>query len=93
MPQKFGSVALRSNMPLSPAERARRYRQGLRELSRPRRRLPIKITDQIIKSLVKRRYLGPQECEDSTAIWQAGELGYLGRAGEVTQAMKNEKKR
>jgi len=74
MPQKFGSVALRSNMPLSPAERAQRYRQGLRELSRPRRRLPIKITDQIIKGLVKRGYLGPQECEDSTAIWQAVSL-------------------
>jgi len=76
MPQRSRSVAVHANLPLSPAERAQRYRLRLREVRRdPRRqRLPIRITDQIIKGLVKHGYLGPQERENLTAIRQAVSL-------------------
>ncbi len=91
MPQSSRSVAAHTNLPLSPAERALRYRRGLRELCRPRRRLPIRITDQIIKGLVKRGYLGPQERENSTAIRQAVSLvlwDELGKRGKRSRAKR-----
>jgi hypothetical protein len=35
MPQISGSAMMHTNMPLSKAERAHRYRQGLRKLGSP----------------------------------------------------------
>jgi len=50
-------VTLRRNMPLSPAERAKRYRQELRKLSVPRKGYQIRVTGSQIKTLVKLGYL------------------------------------
>jgi hypothetical protein len=72
MPQNSRAAA-HTNLPLSPAERALRYRR-LRAGRVPRRRLRIRITNQMIKGFVKLGYLGPQERENLTAIRQAASL-------------------
>jgi hypothetical protein len=74
MPQNSGSVTIRTNMPLSRAELARRYREGLRKLRRPIFRRRIGVTNKTIRGLVKRGYLRPEERENSTAIHQAVNL-------------------
>jgi hypothetical protein len=80
MLQNFGSVTTRINPPLSPAEREQRYRQalrelrdprGLRELREPRPTLQIGITEDMVSGLLKRGYLGPDECDDLIALRQA----------------------
>jgi hypothetical protein len=74
MLQNSGSVTTRINPPLSPAEREQRYRRVLRELresGRPRRYYDIEITGTMVKGLLKRGYLGPDECLDLNALRQA----------------------
>ena len=75
MLQNPGSVTTRINPPLSPAEREQRYRQALRELRDPRRdprpTLQIGITEDMVRGLLKRGYLGPDECDDF--IWERSE--------------------
>jgi hypothetical protein len=68
MPQNSRAITMRVKSPLSPAERARRYRQALRG---PRRRLEVRINNQRIRTLVKRGYLGPNERDNPKAIRQA----------------------
>jgi hypothetical protein len=71
MLQNSGSVTTRINPPLSPAEREQRYRQALRELRDPRPTLQIGITEDMVRGLLKRGYLGPDECDDLNALQQA----------------------
>jgi hypothetical protein len=73
MLQNSGSVTTRINPPLSSAEREQRYRQALRalrelrdpralrELRDPRPTLQIGITEDMVRGLLKRGYLGPDE--------------------------------
>ena len=71
MLQNSESVTTRTNPPLSPPERDQRYRQALRELRGPRRRYQIRITEKMVRGLLKRGYLGPDERDDLNAIRQA----------------------
>lgn len=68
-------MKLSAKPPRSPAERLRRYEEGVR---RRRRRLScpvqIKIDDAKIEALVKRGYLMPNERDDDSAIEQAASL-------------------
>ena len=70
MLQNSGSVTTRINPPLSPAERAERYRRGLRELRDPKS-YPIPITEEFVRGLLKQGYLWPNERDDLTALRQA----------------------
>jgi hypothetical protein len=92
MPQNSGSATIRTNMPLSRAERAHRYRQWLRKLRGPIFRRRIRVTDKSIKGLVKRGYLWPEERENSTAIRQAVSL-FLRDALRKQRKPKRTKKR
>jgi hypothetical protein len=92
MLQNSGSVTTRINPPLSSAEREQRYRQALRELRDPRAlrelrdprpTLQIGITEDMVRGLLKRGYLGPDECDDLNALRQAVTL-YLGYDSENT---------
>jgi hypothetical protein len=74
MPQISGSATIHTNMLLSKAERARRYRQGLRELRGPTFLRRIRMTDKTVRGLIKRGYLGPEERDNLTAIQQAMSL-------------------
>jgi hypothetical protein len=71
MLQNSGSVTTRINPPLSPAEREQRYRQALQQLRNPRPTLQIGITEDMVRGLLKRGYLGPDECDDLNALRQA----------------------
>jgi hypothetical protein len=65
------------------AQREQRYRQALRalrelrdpralrELRDPRPTLQIGITEDMVRGLLKRGYLGPDECDDLKALRQA----------------------
>ncbi len=68
MSPNFASIPPRTKLPLSPAERLRRYRRGLRLR---RRSYQIKVTHERINELVKRGYLGPNERDDWGAVDQA----------------------
>jgi hypothetical protein len=57
MPQISGSATIHTNMPLSKAERAHRYRQGLRKLRGPTFLRRIRMTDKTVRGLIKRGYL------------------------------------
>jgi len=74
-------------MPLSPAERLRLYRRGLRVR---RRSFPITIINEKIQGLVKRGYLGPSERDDLGAIEQAqaaaGGHNFRTGGGKVTSS-------
>jgi hypothetical protein len=74
MPQISGSAMMHTNMPLSKAERAHRYRQGLRKLGSPVFRRWIRVTHKTIRGLVKCGYLRPEDRENLTAIHQAVSL-------------------
>jgi hypothetical protein len=71
MLRNSGSVTTRISPPLSPAEREQRYRQALRELRGPKRRYQIRITEKMVRGLLKRGYVGPDERDDLNAIRQA----------------------
>jgi hypothetical protein len=71
MLQNSRSITTRINPPLSPAEREQRYRRVLRESRRPRRYYDIEITGTMVKGILKRGYLGPDECDDLNALRQA----------------------
>jgi hypothetical protein len=73
MLQNSGSVTTRINPPLSPAERAERYRRGLRELRDPKS-YPIPITEEFVRGLLKQGYLWPNERDDLDAIHEAMSL-------------------
>ena len=68
------SGALGNNLPLSPAERLRLYRQGLRVRRRSCQTCQITITGERIKGLVKRGYISPNEVDDMGAVEQAMNL-------------------
>jgi hypothetical protein len=68
MSPNSASNPLHNKLPLSPAERLRLYRRGLRV---GMQLIPITITDEKIEGLVKRGYLGPSERDDLSAIEQA----------------------
>jgi hypothetical protein len=68
MSANSASDALHKKVPLSPAERSRLYRRGLRVGTQS---IPITITDERIEGLVKRGYLGSSERDDLSAIQQA----------------------
>ena len=74
MPQNSISVTMRTNMPLSRAELAHRYRQGLRKLRGPTFLRRIRMTDRTVRGLIKRGYLGAEERDNLTAIHQAMSL-------------------
>jgi len=72
MLQNSGSVTTRINPPLSPAEREQRYRRVLRrQLRRPGRHYNIRITGKMVRGLLKRGYLWPDERDDLNALRQA----------------------
>jgi hypothetical protein len=72
MLQNSGSVTPRINPPLSPAEREQRYRRVLRrQLRRPGRYYNIRITGKMVRGLLKRGYLWPDERDDLNALRQA----------------------
>jgi hypothetical protein len=70
MLQNSGSVTTRINPPRSPADRAQRYREVLREFRDPRF-YDIRITGKMVRGLLKRGYLWPNECDDLNALRQA----------------------
>ena len=71
MSQNSSVGFLHNKLPLSPAERSRLYRRGLR----PRMQsLPITISDERIRALVKQGYLGLNELNDMRAVEQAMNL-------------------
>jgi hypothetical protein len=73
MLQNSGSITTRTNSRLSPVERAQRYQRGLRELRDPRS-YQIRITGKMVRGLLKRGYLWPDEHDDLDAIEQAMNL-------------------
>jgi hypothetical protein len=82
MLQNSGSVTTRINPPLSPAEREQRYRQALRELRDPRPTLQIGITEDMVRDLLKRGYLGPDECDvPRPAPYKVRTSPFFGSAG------------
>jgi hypothetical protein len=74
MPQNSGSVTIPTNTPLSRAELTHRYRQGLRELRGPIFQRRIRVTNKIIRGLMKRGYLGPEQRENPIAVRHAVNL-------------------
>jgi hypothetical protein len=92
MLQNSGSVTTRINPPLSPAERAQRYRV-LREF-RDSRFYDIRITGKMVRGLLKRGYLWPNECDDLNALRQAVILfmsDTLGKTPKPTERPKTKK--
>ena len=71
VPQSSRSVAAHTNLPLSPAERARLCRRRFRG---PSETLEIRISDENINGLVKRGYLDLNEIDDTRAISRAMSL-------------------
>ena len=92
MPQNSESVTIRTNTPLTSAELAHRYRQGLPKLRRPIFRRRIRVTNKIIRGLVKRGYLGPRQRENPTAVRQAVKL-FVWDALRKRRKPKRKKKR
>jgi hypothetical protein len=95
MLQNSGSVTTRINPPLSPAEREQRYRRVLRDSRRPRRYYDIEITGTMVKGLLRRGYLGPDECLDLNALRQAVTLfisDTLGKTPKPKRKTEEERK-
>ena len=89
MPQKSRSITPRMKSPLSPAERARRYR---RLMPKGSYQVHFKITEKRISALVKRGYLGADERDDLTAIGQAMSLFLWDAMQQASKATSTEKR-
>ena len=74
MSPNSASNPLLNKLPLSPAERLRLYRQGLRVRRRSYQTFQITITGERIKGLLKRGYISPNEVDDMGAVEQAMNL-------------------
>ena len=91
MPQKSRSITMRMRSPLSPAERAGRYRR-LMLGPRGSYRVPLKITEKRIRALVKGGYLGTDERDDLSAIGQAMSLFLWDAMQQTSKATRTEKR-
>ena len=84
MSPNSASNPLHNKLPLSPAERLRLYRRGLRVRRRSYQTCQITISGERIKGLVKRGYISPNEVDDVRAIGQAMNL-FVWDAGKADQ--------